>query len=119
PRREGLPPSILESQSTKVPVLSIPTAGIPEVIRHGETGFLIPAEDAEGYATCLAKLLESPGLYHSVAEHAYRRTTVEHNWATLCRRIWELYQELADSHDTTRLRRPVLCEKQVDITQEP
>lgn len=43
---EGLPLSVLEAQATKVPVLADPTAGIHEVITDGETGFLIPAEDA-------------------------------------------------------------------------
>jgi glycosyltransferase involved in cell wall biosynthesis len=47
---EGLPLSVLEAQATRVPVLAAPTAGIPEVVREGETGFLIPAADAEGYA---------------------------------------------------------------------
>ena len=47
---EGLPLSILEAQATKVPVLAAPTAGIPEIVRDAETGFLIPATDAPGYA---------------------------------------------------------------------
>ena len=56
-RREGLPLSVLEVQATKVPVLAAPTAGIPEVITDGETGFLISADDAIGYANGIEKLL--------------------------------------------------------------
>jgi glycosyltransferase involved in cell wall biosynthesis len=99
---EGLPLSILEAQATKVPVLANSTAGIPEVISHGETGFLIPAEDAEGYATCISNLLKSPQLYYSVADNAYRQTTQEHNWTILCRRLWDLYQEVVNL-DQTRI----------------
>ena len=116
---EGLPLSILEAQATKVPVLASSTAGIPEVISDGETGFLIPAEDADGYAACLVNLLKSPRLYHSVAENAYRRTTLEHNWGTLCRRISDLYRELVDLPGPSQLRRPALCERHVDVSQEP
>jgi glycosyltransferase involved in cell wall biosynthesis len=115
---EGLPLSILEAQATKVPVLATCTAGIPEVVRHGETGFLIPAEDAGGYATCLVNLLKSPRLYDRIAENAYRLTTLEHNWATLCRRIWDLYRELVGLRGPTPLHRPGLYEGAVDISQE-
>ena len=63
---EGLPLSVLEAQATKVPVLAAPTAGIPEVITDGETGFLIPAEDAVGYAQRIESLLNCPGIHHRV-----------------------------------------------------
>jgi glycosyltransferase involved in cell wall biosynthesis len=93
---EGLPLSILEAQATKVPVLAAPTAGIPEAIEDGETGLLIAAEDAPGYAAQLARLLANPGLYHALAERAFARTAREYNWKTCCERIWALYQEVME-----------------------
>jgi glycosyltransferase involved in cell wall biosynthesis len=92
--REGLPLSILEAQATRVPVLAAPTAGVPEVVRDGETGFLIAAGDAEGYARRLQALLTSPELARQVAERAFARATREYSWSAFCRRVTVLYAEL-------------------------
>jgi glycosyltransferase involved in cell wall biosynthesis len=90
---EGLPLSVLEAQATKVPVLAAPTAGVPEVVRDGETGFLIAADDAAGYAGCIEHLMSHPDLRGKVTEAAYDRVTREHNWSAYCQRVWDLYQE--------------------------
>jgi glycosyltransferase involved in cell wall biosynthesis len=95
---EGLPLSILEAQASKVPVLAAPTAGIPEVVRDGETGFLIPADHAEVYANRIEILHANSGLYHHVTEQAYEQVTQEYSWRTYCYRIWELYKELLAEH---------------------
>ncbi|HAS6347418.1 TPA: glycosyltransferase [Vibrio vulnificus] len=42
---EGLPISIMESMMVKTPVLSTYVSGIPELIRHGINGILVPAND--------------------------------------------------------------------------
>jgi glycosyltransferase involved in cell wall biosynthesis len=54
--------SVLEAQASKVPILAAPTAGMPEVVRDGETGFLIAADDAARYADRLQILLARPEL---------------------------------------------------------
>ena len=102
---EGLPLSILEAQATKVPVLAAPTAGIPEVVSDGETGFLIPASDAQGYAHRLRFLLEHPAESRRVAEQAYRRTISELSWGPHCERLLGLYDSLTDRDRARRRRR--------------
>ena len=57
---EGLPLTILEAQATGAVVLAAPTAGIPEVVEDGRTGFLVAASDAAGYAAQIAELLRRP-----------------------------------------------------------
>jgi glycosyltransferase involved in cell wall biosynthesis len=91
---EGLPLAVLEAQATKVPVLAAPTAGIPEVITDGETGFLIPADDAVGYAHRIESLLNQPEILRRVREQAYTKTIKEYNWHTYCEAVWRLYQSL-------------------------
>jgi glycosyltransferase involved in cell wall biosynthesis len=93
---EGLPLSILEAQASKVPVLAAPTAGVPEVVKDGETGFLIAAADAAGYACRLEDLLANPELYRRVADGGFTRATREYNWSILCRRITALYEEVLE-----------------------
>ncbi|MCI0463891.1 MAG: glycosyltransferase family 4 protein [Gemmataceae bacterium] len=95
---EGLPLSVLEAQASKVPVLAAPTAGIPDVVRDGETGFLIAADDAVGYADRLQTLLTRPELARLVAETAHAQIVAEHSWPAYCRRIQELYQEILNGN---------------------
>jgi len=91
---EGLPLSLLEAQATGVPVLAAPTAGIPEIIEDGQTGYLIPAGDAAGYAHRLAMLIAQPETARRVAQQAFQRTTRERSWAAYCRRIDAVYAEV-------------------------
>jgi glycosyltransferase involved in cell wall biosynthesis len=94
--REGLPFAILEAQASRVAVLAAPTAGVPEAIRDGETGFLIPAEDALAYSRRLDALLGHPGELARVTENAFRTVRSEYNWATFYRRIQELYRDVLE-----------------------
>jgi glycosyltransferase involved in cell wall biosynthesis len=100
--QEGLPLSVLEAQATRVPVLAAPTAGVPEVVTDAETGFLIAAGDAHGYARCIAALLENRDLYHRVAERAYLQATREFDWQTYCRTIFSLYRTLQNERESRR-----------------
>ncbi|NWG34535.1 MAG: glycosyltransferase [Chloroflexi bacterium] len=55
---EGTPVSILEASAAGVPVISTRHAGIPEVIRDGETGLLVDEHDVEGMSRHMLRLLE-------------------------------------------------------------
>jgi len=93
---EGLPLSVLEAQATKVPVLAASTAGIPEVVTDRESGFLIPAEDALGYAHRIESLLRCPEISNRVTEQAYTRIIKQHNWSTYSEKVWTLYESLIE-----------------------
>jgi glycosyltransferase involved in cell wall biosynthesis len=94
--QEGLPLSVLEAQASGTPVLAAPTAGIPEVIRDGETGFLIPAADVESYAERIALVLRDVELRRRVTDAAMDRTRREHSWPVYLQHIDELYAELLE-----------------------
>jgi glycosyltransferase involved in cell wall biosynthesis len=93
---EGLPLSILEAQATKVPVLAAPSSGIPEVVIDGETGFLIAADDVNGYAYHIKSLLDHSALYHRTVEQAYAKVTSDYTFQAYCRKISQLYECLLD-----------------------
>ena len=94
---EGLPISILEAQAAGVPVLAAPTAGVPEVVIDGETGFLIPANDAAGYADAVARLLESPQHRKRITDNAREQILRVYTWEAYGRRMLELLSEVTDS----------------------
>jgi glycosyltransferase involved in cell wall biosynthesis len=89
---EGLPLSILEAQSARVPVLAAPTAGVPEVVEHERTGYLIPACDAQGYAMTIERLWSSPSHAHRVIDRAQEKALAECNRASYVKTISDLYR---------------------------
>jgi N-acetyl-alpha-D-glucosaminyl L-malate synthase BshA len=66
----------LEAMSCEVPVVATNVGGIPEVVIHGETGFLGELGDVKTMADYVLKILKSPDLKKQMAE-AGRRRAVE------------------------------------------
>jgi glycosyltransferase involved in cell wall biosynthesis len=52
----------LEAMRSGLPVISSPEGAVPEVVRHGVTGFLVDPTDPQAIADCILKLAENPGL---------------------------------------------------------
>ena len=91
---EGLPLTILEAQAARALVLAAPTAGIPEVVEHERTGYLIAADDAEGYAARIGDLLRRPELAQSVVAAARRHVCDHHGLTSYGDRVMDEYDRL-------------------------
>jgi len=91
---EGLPLTLLEAQAASVPVVAAPTAGIPEIIEDGRTGFLVPASDVAGYAARVEQLLDDPGQCRWICDQAREICFRHHSWTSFYSRIMELYGEV-------------------------
>jgi len=79
---EGLPTAIIEAMASGLPVVATTHAGVPEAVRHGETGLLAPERDSVALAEHLIALLGDPALRermgaaaraHAVASFDHRR----------------------------------------------
>ncbi len=73
--REGLPVSIVEALACGLPVVTTPVAGIPEVVRDGENGLLVPTGDAAALADAIEQVIRDRGLYERLRANA--RPSVE------------------------------------------
>jgi glycosyltransferase involved in cell wall biosynthesis len=60
----------LEAQAHGLPVAAWDTAGVPSVVRHGETGLLAPFPDEAALAGDVARLLGDPALRRKLGEAA-------------------------------------------------
>ena len=54
---DNLPTVIMEAMAASLPVISTDVGGISEMISHGESGFIVPQNDAEVTAEAMAQLL--------------------------------------------------------------
>ena len=70
-RSEGMPQSILEACIAKIPVIASNVGGIPEVIRHDQTGLLFPPGDHAALAGAIIELLGNPVRARALAENAH------------------------------------------------
>lgn len=59
---ENFPHAVVEALAVGTPVVATAVGGVPEVVRDGENGLLVPAGSPEALARALARLLEEPGL---------------------------------------------------------
>ncbi|OAS17179.1 glycosyltransferase family 4 protein [Paenibacillus oryzisoli] len=91
---EGLPMAILEAMNFSLPVISTYVGGIPEVIQHGENGYLIEPGDIEGLTRSLEMLLKDKNTIITMGE---KNRALIHNHFDMNRLMNELshlYQRL-------------------------
>ena len=60
--REGLPRGLIEAAACGLPIVTADVPGCREVVRHGESGFLVPVRDGPATAAAIKKLLDDTDL---------------------------------------------------------
>lgn len=70
---EGLPYVLIEAMRAQLPIVATAVGGVPEMIEHGRTGFLVQPGDADALADAIDNLTGNAALRHSVGERARRR----------------------------------------------
>jgi len=75
---EGMSNTILEAMASSRPVVATSVGGNPEVVREGETGFLIPVGDDEALAARVERLLEDASLRGTMGATARKIITRDH-----------------------------------------
>lgn len=74
---EGLPLSVLEAQACGLPVVAYPTAGIPEVVTHEQTGLLAAPGNVEDLSRQLARVLRDASLRNHLSVQGRERVLRE------------------------------------------
>lgn len=59
-KMEGIPVALMEAMACQLPVIASDLSGIPELVRDGETGYLIPPADPTAIARALQYLYDHP-----------------------------------------------------------
>lgn len=93
---EGLPVVIMEAMALRRPVLTTYVAGIPELVRQGENGWLFPAGEVEELAAAMADCLAQPvEVLQRMGEAAYQRVVERHDIDTEAARLAHLFKAQA------------------------
>jgi len=90
---EGMPNVVLEAVSSGLPVVGTRVAGMRELVREGENGWLVGAGDTEELRRALAAALKSTVLTAEMGR-ASRRLAREMSWSRIARSYAEAWEQL-------------------------
>ena len=62
----------LEGMAAGVPVLAIRAGGLPEIVQHGENGFLADSREPDVLAQALTEILDRPEGWPEIVKNGYR-----------------------------------------------
>jgi glycosyltransferase involved in cell wall biosynthesis len=102
--REGLPNVVLEAMAMEVPVVATRIAGVPDLIRDGDNGYLVAPEAPTEMLRALARLLADVSLRAHFAAAARRCVEARHSFAGRMEQVRVLYDTLLG-----RAARPAPC----------
>jgi glycosyltransferase involved in cell wall biosynthesis len=75
---EAMPLALMEGMASGLPVVATRVGGVPEIVEHGGTGWLVAPRDAEDLAGRLHQMLTRPDLRQRMGEQARARMVRHH-----------------------------------------
>src|SRR5688500_3863502 len=87
---DNQPVSILEAFASDLPVISTPTGDIRSMVRHGETGLLVPPEAPVAMCRAIADVLNRPERALQMAEQAHRELD-KYTWRAVRDQWYSVY----------------------------
>jgi colanic acid/amylovoran biosynthesis glycosyltransferase len=91
---EGLPVVLMEALALKRPVITTYIAGIPELVKSGENGWLIPAGSVEDIITAIRQVLKvSPDTLEQMGIAGKASVSRQHDATKEAKKLAALFQE--------------------------
>ncbi|MHC4947684.1 MAG: glycosyltransferase family 4 protein [Planctomycetota bacterium] len=90
-REEGLPSVLMEAMAQERPVIATAVAGIPELVRSGDTGWLLDPDDPGGFEQAMRDALRlEPGALAAMGRRGRDLVLEQHDAAKEARRLLDL-----------------------------
>jgi alpha-maltose-1-phosphate synthase len=91
---ELLGQTLLEGMACGRPTICTDVASLPEVVVHGETGYVVPAANPPALATAIATLQADPGKAHRLGANGRARVLDRFRWENVVDRCLSAYLEM-------------------------
>jgi glycosyltransferase involved in cell wall biosynthesis len=95
--QEGLPMAIIEAMASALPVVATPVGSIPDIIRDGDTGLLVPPGDPAALCAAFLRLLQSPELRAKLGASARQLYLRDFTVSVMCEKIAVVFQSIIRS----------------------
>jgi glycosyltransferase involved in cell wall biosynthesis len=83
--------TLLEAMASGTPVIASAIGGVPEIVRDGETGFVVPPGDVAALRDRLERVLHDPGLASRLGANARRHVVDRFTWRHVAERCLDQY----------------------------
>jgi len=90
--------ALLEAQAAGLPAVAGRSGGVGDILRHDETGLLVPSGGAAAFAEAVAQLLDEPERRRRMAEKAGATMAAEHDIAAAGAQLDRILREAVDDH---------------------
>lgn len=92
---DGLPNTVMEALASGTALVATRVGGIPSVVEHGRTGWLVPERDARALADAVGRLLADPGARAGLGAAARADALANRTWARVAERFEQAYDRAA------------------------
>jgi teichuronic acid biosynthesis glycosyltransferase TuaC len=101
---EGIPNVVREAMICRVPAVATSVGGVPEIVKHRETGILVPAGDSVSLAKAIGDVLHPTSDF--VLDMVDRAEAAAKNmaWKTNAQKMIAVYQDALTNFTTTQKR---------------
>jgi glycosyltransferase involved in cell wall biosynthesis len=97
---EGIPVVLMEAMALRRPVIATYVGGVPELVREGENGWLVPAGSVEDLADAMREALRAPARQLDEMGERGRRTVLErHDISVESRKLEDLFRRAGRDAD--------------------
>jgi glycosyltransferase involved in cell wall biosynthesis len=104
-RYEGLPLSVLEAMAAARPVVATAIEGTDEIVRHGETGLLVPPAAPSALAEAIRAVLADRALATRMGQAGRARAGREFSMSRMIDEVTGVYDELLERSEASRRAR--------------
>jgi glycosyltransferase involved in cell wall biosynthesis len=92
-RTECHPIAILEAMACSIPIVASKIGGIPDIVKDGENGLLVPPKDENALADVIIYLLENKDIRERMGRGG-REKVERYSWEKIAKETEKIYEEL-------------------------
>jgi glycosyltransferase involved in cell wall biosynthesis len=95
-KMEGIPVALMEAMASKIPVIATEISGIPELVIDGETGWLVPPDDAVSLADAMEDIFNHPDEANKRSTMGFNRVLSEFVLSTNVKKLSNLFLQFVN-----------------------
>jgi phosphatidylinositol alpha-1,6-mannosyltransferase len=96
PSVEGFGLAFCEASASSRPVIGTNSGGIPDAVKHGETGLLVPPDDPQAFGDAVARLLTEPAYAEQLGAQGRRYIEQNGTWEHAATRLYQYMEQTCE-----------------------